>query len=294
MQAHVAQWKKDEIKEIKKLIKDYPVIGVVNVGLVPGKQIQKIRASMRGEDTQIKMARKRLMNRALKEKSKAGVEGLSDHITGQAGLLFSRTNPFKIYKTLEKNKTRAPAKPNSLATSDIAVSKGETPFPPGPILSELQQAGVPAAIQGGKVVIKSDKVLVKAGEKITPQVANALARLEVEPVEIKLDLLAAYEEGTIYTPDILGVDSQKVVADIKAAYQQAVNLSLNSAYLTKETAEIGIFQASLKARNLAINAGIFEKGVIELILARAYSEAKALESVTRDRVKSEEVEESKD
>jgi large subunit ribosomal protein L10 len=292
--AHVAKWKKDEIKEIKRLIKEYPVIGVVNTGSVPGKQIQKIRASMRDENTQIKMSRKRLIKRALKGASKEGVEGLSDHITGQAGLLFSKTNPFKIHKILGKNKTRASAKANSIAPSDISVSQGETSFPPGPILSELQQGGVPAAIQGGKVVIKQDKVIVKAGEKISAAVANALSRLEIEPVEIKLDLLAAFEDGTTYTPDILTVDTDKVVSDLASAYQQAVNLSVNSAYLTRETASITISQAASKARNLAVNAGIFEKEVIDVILASAYAKASALDTLTREKIKSKMDETSKE
>lgn len=284
MAVHVAQWKKDEVKEIKKLLSEYPVVGVVNLGVVPGRQIQKIRASMGSGDTLLKMSRIRLMRRALKEASKEGVDGLSEHITGQAGLLFSRTNPFKIHKILEKNKAYAPAKPNSIATSDIAVTKGETPFPPGPILSELQHGGVPAAIERGKVVIKEDRVLVRKGERITPEVANALARLEVEPVEIKLSLLAAYEDGTIYTPDILAVDSQKILSDIAAAHQQAINLSVNSAYLTKETAPIVISQAAGHARNLAVNAGISAKEVIETLLAVAHSKAQAIESLTKEKV----------
>jgi large subunit ribosomal protein L10 len=279
--AHVASWKKDEIKEIKKLIDEFPVIGVVNVGAVPGKQMQKIRASIRGENAQIRMSRLRLMKRALKGSSKEGLENLSDNLTGQAGLLFSKSNPFKIYKVLEKNRTRAPAKPNSLATSDIAVKKGDTPFPPGPILSELQLAGIPAAIQSGKVVIKQDKVLVRAGERITSPVSNALSRLEIEPVEIKLDLLAAYEEGTIYTPDILGVDSQKIASDFSLAHKQALNLSVNSGYPTNKTAQLLISRAEAEARNLAINAGIFEKEVMNAILASAYSKARVLESLTK-------------
>jgi large subunit ribosomal protein L10 len=281
--AHVAQWKKDEVKEINKLINEYPVIGIVDLGAVPGKQIQKIRTSVRG-DTLLKMSRKRLMVRALKKASKEGVGGLSEYLKGQPGFLFSKTNPFRIYKTLEKNKTKAPAKPNAIALSDISVSKGETPFPPGPILSELQQAGIPAAIQSGKVVIKQDKVIVKAGEKITPAVANALARLEIEPLEIKLDLLAAYERGVIYSPDILAVDSQKILSDIVTAHQEAVNLSINSAYLTKETAAFGISQAAAEARNLAINAAVFSKEVIETIISNAQAKAQAIEFLTKEKV----------
>lgn len=279
--AHVAKWKTEEVKELSKLIDDYPVIGVVNVGAVPGKQIQKIRASVRG-DTMVRMSRKRLMKLAIQKASKEGVSSLEDHIDGQAGLLFSRSNPFKIYKTLEKNKTKAPVKANSIAPSDISVQKGDTPFPPGPILSELQQGGIPAAIQGGKVVIKQDKLLVKEGEKVSAALANALAKLEIEPLEIKLDLVAAFEDGFIYTSDVLAVDSEKLKNDIMAAYQGAVNLSLNSHYLTKETAPMAISMAAGKARNLAINANIYEKEVINEIIASAQAKALAVASFVKD------------
>ncbi|RMF88882.1 MAG: 50S ribosomal protein L10 [Methanobacteriota archaeon] len=281
--AHVAQWKKDEVKEMSRLLSEYPVVGIVDLGPVPGRQIQRIRESLRGEAL-LRMSRKRLMAHAIKKASREGLEGLLDYLTGQPGFIFSKTNPFRIYKDLEKNKTMAPAKPNSTAPSDISVSKGDTPFPPGPILSELQQAGIPAAIQGGKVVIKEDKVLVRAGEKISPAVANALARLEIEPVEVKLRLLAAYEDGVVYPPEILAVDSQKILSDMAAAYQQAVNLSVNSGYPTKETAPLILAQAALRARNLAVNAGIYAKDVIEAILSMAQSKALAIESLTRDKV----------
>ena len=286
--AHAAQWKKTEVKEIETLVKEYPVIGVVNLGSVPAKQMQKIRGVMRSEGAQIRMSRKRLLTKALKDAKKEGVERLSEHFTGQPGLLFTKANPFKIYKILAKNRTRAPVKPNSIAASDIMVSKGDTSFPPGPILSELQQAGIPAAIQGGKVTIKEDKVIVKAGERVSPAVAGALARLEIEPVEIKLDLLAAFEQGTIYTPEVLAIDSQKIFSDLTAAHQQAVNLSLNSFYLTKETAAIGVSLAAAKARNLAVNAGIFEKDIMNVLLAKAHATAQALEALTREKVKSKE------
>jgi len=285
--AHVAKWKKEEVKELRQLISEYPVVGVVNMAGVPGRQIQRIRASMRGEG-RLKMSRKRLMKRALKGAGKEGIEELSSHITGQPGFLFSRSSPFRVYKMLERSKTRAPVKPNAIASSDIAVSKGETPFPPGPILSELQQAGIPAAIEKGKVVIKEDKVIVKAGERVSPEVANALARLEIEPVEVKLDLLAAYEDGVVFTSEELGIDSEKLTAELAQAYQQAFNLAVNAAYPVKESAPALIAQAAVRARNLALHAWIFEKEVMPALVALAHARAACLEALTRAKVKSDE------
>ena len=53
------------------------------------------------------------------------------------------------------------AKAGETAPEDIVIEKGPTSFKPGPIVGELQQAGIPAAIEGGKVRIRETKTVVK-------------------------------------------------------------------------------------------------------------------------------------
>lgn len=283
--AHVAEWKKQEVEDLKKLIVSHSVVGVVDMENIPAKQLQKMRELLRSQ-VLIKMSKKSLMKlgleKASKEKNK--VDALEEHLGGQPAFIFSDINPFKIYKTLEKNKTSAPAKPNSIAPVDILVPKGDTPFPPGPMLGELQQAGIPATIQGGKITIKDDKVVVKKGERINDKLAMALAKLEIEPMEVGLDMLAVYEDGNIYTPDVLAIDDDETRSNIQTAYQQAFNLSLNSGYITRATASAAITKAACEARNLAINATIFEAEVIDIILAKAQSQALAVDSALGDLV----------
>ncbi len=283
--AHVAEWKKQEVEDIKKLIISHPVVGIVDMENIPAKQLQKMRELLRGQ-VLIKMSKKSLMKLGLEgaSKEKNEVDALEDHLDGQPAFIFSETNPFKIYKTLEKNKTSAPAKANSIAPMDILVPKGDTPFPPGPILGELQQAGIPVTIKGGKITIKEDTVVVKKGERINDKLAMALAKLEIEPMEVGLDVLAVHEDGTIYTPDLLEVDEDKVRADIQAVYQQAFNLSLNSGYITKATAGAAIAKVVSEARNLAINATIFEPEVIGVILMKAQTQALAVDNTLGDSV----------
>ena len=283
--AHVAEWKKQEVEDLKKLIVSHSVVGVVDMENIPAKQLQKMRELLRSQ-VLIKMSKKSLMKlgleKASKEKNK--VDALEEHLGGQPAFIFSDINPFKIYKTLEKNKTSAPAKSNSIAPVDILVPKGDTPFPPGPMLGELQQAGIPATIQGGKITIKDDKVVVKKGERINDKLAMALAKLEIEPMEVGLDMLAVYEDGNIYTPDVLAIDEDETRSNIQTAYQQAFNLSLNSGYITRATASAAITKAAGEARNLAINATIFEAEVIDIILAKAQSQALAVDSALGDLV----------
>ncbi len=76
-------------------------------------------------------------------------------------------------------------------------------------MGELQKAGLPAAIEQGKVVIKKDKVLVKKGDKIPRDVALVLAKLEVFPITVGLDLHAAYDDGMVFKKDVLAVDDKE-------------------------------------------------------------------------------------
>jgi len=286
-QRQVAKWKIEEVERLKELILSYPIVGIVDMHAIPAKQLQKMRELLRGE-VLIKMSKKRLMKLALEKASKeknSGLNNLIDYLEGQPAFIFTKMNPFKLYKILEKNKTSAPPKPNSIAPKDIVVPKGETPFSPGPILAELQKFGISTSIQKNKVVIREDKVVAKKGEKISPELASLLTRLGIEPMEIGLKLLAAYEEGVIYTPDILAIDEEEIKAKINKAYLNAINLSVNIGYLTKETVPLILLRAYNEARTLGIEADIFERGVIKDIITKAHLQMLAIKSTINWEVK---------
>jgi len=280
--AHVAEWKFKAVDELKDMLLEYPVIGMLDIGSMPAKQLQKIRRDLRGKAV-IKMTRKTIMRHALKKAAteEKSLVNLEDHIAGQPAFIFSHMNPFKLNKILVKNRVTAPAKAGSTAPKDILIPKGETPFPAGPLLGELQQVGIPTTIAAGKITIKEDKVVVKEGETISPKLAEILGRLEIEPMELALDLLAAYESGVVFPSDVLTVDEAGLISNLQEAHRQAVNLSVNSAFLTKATASIILTKAVSDARALALEAGIYEKDVMDLILAKAQAQAVALESVIK-------------
>jgi len=278
----IAAWKKAEVDELKNLMLRHDTIAIADLAYMPSKQLQDIRKAVRGNIV-IKASKKNLIKIAIEEAAKQNpaLKALADRITGQPAVILSKSNSFALYRTLDKNKSKAFAKPNSTAASDIAVHKGETNFSPGPILAELQKAGIPVAVQGNKVVVKEDKVVAKAGNKISADLASALARLEIMPAEIKLDLIAAYEKGTIFTSDVLNVNIEDIKDKIISAEQKAVNLSINSGYITKKTAELAIIKAVTNAMNLGVNAKIYEPKVMEILIANAYAKAKALETAAK-------------
>jgi len=246
--AHVAPWKKQEVKHLVDLIKNSPVVAVANVDGIPAAQMLKMRKSLR-EDATIKVSKNTLLTLALKEvaKERAGADELAGKITGQTALICTNMSPFALYRKLESSKTKAPARGGEVAPEDIKVTKGETPFKPGPIVGELQKVGIPAKIEAGKVTIASDKVLVKAGDRIPQDVAAALTRLEIFPLIVGMNLGAAYSDGTTYGIESLSVD---YTGQLAAAHQYAINL--------------GVY------------AGVTEPGVIKPLVGASYAKMLAL------------------
>ena len=59
--AHVAEWKKEEVKELKSIIDQYDVIGLVDLENIPAKQLQEMRRTLKGKAV-IRMSKINLIN----------------------------------------------------------------------------------------------------------------------------------------------------------------------------------------------------------------------------------------
>ncbi len=268
--AHVAQYKKDVVKEFVKLIKEYPIIGAVNMEGMPTPQLQNMRASLR-DICVIKMSKRRLLKLAIEQakKEKQGVEELEQYLRGMPALLFTKENPFKLFKTLQKSKSPAPAKAGQTAPNDIVVPAGPTSFAPGPVIGELGALGIKTGVENGKIAIKEDATVCKEGEKISGPLAGMLTRLGIEPMEIGLDLIAVYENGTIYKKDVLSIDEEEFLNKINNAARWAFNLSVEAAYPTKDNATLFITKSFQEAKALALEANILADMVVEEVLGKA-------------------------
>ena len=272
---HVADWKKEKVAELEDLTNSHEIIGIVNLADIPAKQLQTMRKSL-GDNAILKMSRKNFIKIALENSDKEEVEGLADYLEGQPAMVFTKMNPFKLFKILEDSKTEAPAKAGSIAPADIVVQAGDTSFTPGPILGELQQVGIPAKIDKGSIVVTDDAKIVDEGEEIPKAVADILTKLEIHPMEVGIDLLAVCEGDTIYTADVLAIDEEETIQTLANAYQSAINLSVYAGILNSESAPLLIQKAARDALNLAINANILTSETTDKILSKAYAQMLAV------------------
>ncbi len=275
--AHVAPAKKEIVERLVRRFEGSDVIGIANIHGIPAPQFQAIRKKLAGR-AQITVAKNNLLRLALREAEakKKDLAKLIESIVGQTAVVTADINPFRLFRELEATKTKAPARGGEVAPEELWVREGETPFKPGPIVGELQKAGVPAAIERGKVVIKKDKLLVKAGDRIPREVAQVLAKLEIYPLIVGLDLRGAYEAGTVFRRDALAIDDVQVRGQIGAAVRQAFALALEIAYPTKETIPLLLAKAHANALGLAVEAEFPTKESVKVLLARAQAKMLAL------------------
>jgi len=281
MEAHVADWKFGEVSKLAELLTKSKVVGIVEIGGIPAPQMQQMRKNLHG-NASIRSAKNNLILRAFDEAEKEvkGISDLKEFVTGQAAIITTDMNPFKLFAELKASRTMAPAKGGETAAHDIEVKAGDTPFKPGPVVGELQKAGIPAAIQEGKVVIKSDKVIVPKGEKISPEIAQMLSRLEIFPIEIGMNFNGAFENGSIFKPEVLDIDIDAFLGRMKQASGNAFNLAIQLGWTTKDTIQPLILKAHHNALALAIEQGIVNKETIKNLISKANAQMHALKNKT--------------
>jgi large subunit ribosomal protein L10 len=238
-----------------------------------------MRSSLHGSAT-LRSAKNSLIIRALDEavNKRKGITDLKKAVKGQSAIITTDMNPFKLFQQMKATRTMAPAKGGETATHDIEVKAGDTPFKPGPVVGDLQKVGIPAAIKEGKVVIKNDKVVVPKGEKISVDLAKMLTRLEIFPIEIGLSLHSVYENGTIFTPDILDIDMEGFRGRMRQAAANAFALALETAWGSTLTIKPLLQKAHRNALILSMEKNIVNKETVTQFISKAHGRMLSLAS----------------
>jgi len=275
--------KKERVKTLRATVLASPMTALVGVRGVPASALQKMRRELRGRGHPILVAPNSALRHALEDAAKESpsLAPLLEHLNDQTALLAADGNPFSLYQELYRTRSPTPARGGEIAPKDVTVSAQTTSFKPGPIVGELQHAGFPAAIEKGKVVIKKDVTIVKAGQPISREVAGLLTRLEILPLEVGLELRAVVQGGTFFPPSVLAVDLDARRAEVVAAHRRALGLAVELGYVTPETLPILVTKAHRRALALAVAAGYATKETITPLLARALREALAVQSLAK-------------
>jgi len=255
-----------------------PMVAVVGFRGVPASALQSMRRELRRRDHPITVATNSTIRHALE---KAMVERpafgpLLEQVDEPTAVLSASGNPFSLYQEFLRTRSPTPARGGEVAPNDILVPAGTTSFKPGPIVGELQHAGFPAAIEKGKVILKKDTTIVKAGGTISREVAGLLTRLEIFPLEVGLTLRAVVDGSTYYPPDVLSVDLESRRADLAREAARALGLAVELAFPTPQSTPLLLGRAHRRALGLALATQYVTKETIEPLFAQAMREAAAV------------------
>jgi large subunit ribosomal protein L10 len=266
------------VEDLEELLLSRPMTAVVGIRGVPASALQTMRRELRERGHPIQVATNTSIRHAIENASKkrASLTPLLEQVNDQTAVLAAEGNPFSLFQEFSRTRSPTPARGGEIAPRDIEVPAGTTSFKPGPIVGELQHAGFPAAIEKGKVVIKKDTVIVKAGGVISREVAGMLTRLEIFPLEVGLNLRAVVDGETFYPPDVLNVDLDSRRADLARAARSALGLAVELGYATPETLPLLVSKAHRRALGVAMATGYVTKETIEPIFAKAMREAAAV------------------
>ena len=267
--------KAETVERVTELAKKYPVIAVTILSKVRSTQLMAVRKALRGH-AEVYVVKNKLAILGLKSAGIKNADQLLSHLSGQNALIFSTYDPFKLFLTLDKSHVYLHARAGDKAPNDIIVPAGNTSLPAGPVLSEFREAGISTKIEGGSIWVNKDSVALKKGGEVTPKLASLLSKLNIKPIRAGLTIALAYEDGLIYSGDLVAIDLVKYRQNLVGAYTSARGLSIIIGYVTKETAPEIIAKAYREAVSVAVEAGFVTKETVPLIFGKAEAEAAAL------------------
>jgi len=269
--------KEAKVEEFSDALQEYDVIGILDMQSLPARQLQEIESEIE-EFADIKMSRKTLMNIALDNTEKEGLDELDTDEAMQPAFIFSKKDPFQLYSLIQANQTSAAADGGEIAPNDIEIPEGDTGIGPGPMLGKLQGAGAQVQVDDGSIHVQNPAVIVEAGDEITADDAEILNQLGIEPLQIGLDLVIAYSDGEVFTSEELDIDTEAYRQDIESAATAGFNLAVNAGVVNETTAPAIISEAVQKAKNVAISEGLPEEETIEEAVSYAASAAESVDS----------------
>lgn len=274
----VLEEKIGEVDEITKLINQHKIVGIASLQKVRAPQLQAFKKNLAGT-VLMRVIKNKLMKMAIENcKDKPDLKKLEEHLEGSNVYLFTDLNPFNLALTLERGKVKTTAKSGDIAAFDVVVPSGSTGQPPGPIISQLNAAGLPTRIESGSVWVSRDTLVVRKGEVIDERLASVLSKLGIKPVESGLAMSFVYDDGLIITRDQLRIDVDKTKQSIGSAQADAFALSLSIAYPTTDSITALLQVAHREAYALSINAAAPTKDTIGDLIRKAHTEMLSLSS----------------
>lgn len=225
-------WKANYFVRLAQFLDSYQKCFLVNADNVGSKQMQQIRASLRGR-AEILMGKNTMMRKAIRGQLERNpdLEKLLPHIVENVGFVFTNEDLIDIRDLLLENKVRAPARAGAIAPVDVTIPAQNTGL--GPEMTSFFQAlSIMTKISKGTIEITSDVALIKKNDKVGPSEATLLNKLNISPFSYGLVVRLVYDNGSVYAPSVLDITDNDLRDKFLAGIANVASVSLASGYPT--------------------------------------------------------------
>ncbi|CAN0859192.1 60S acidic ribosomal protein P0-1 [Linum grandiflorum] len=238
-----------------QLLDDFSQILVVAADNVGSSQLQSIRRCLRG-DSIVLMGKNTMMKRTIRVHSdKTGnkaILNLLPLLQGNVGLIFTKGDLKEVREEVAKYKVGAPARVGLVAPVDVVVPPGGTGLDPSQT-SFFQVLNIPTKINKGAVEIVTPVELIKKGEKVGSSEAALLAKLGIRPFSYGLVVLSAYDDGSVFSPEVLDLTEDDLVAKFASGVSMVTAFSLAISYPTLAAASHMFIGAYKNVLSIAVD-----------------------------------------
>ncbi|KAJ3022857.1 ribosomal protein P0 (A0) (L10E) [Thoreauomyces humboldtii] len=219
-------------QKLETLLEEYPSIFVVNVDNVGSNQMHQVRVALRGEAV-VLMGKNTMVRRALRNllPDNPNYEKLLNVVRGNVGFVFTKGDLKEIREQITCNRVQAPAKAGAVAPVDVTIPGGNTGMEPGKT-AFFQALNIPTKIAKGLIEIVNDVPLIKKGNKVGASEAMLLNMMNISPFTYGLTVEAVYDNGTIFTPEILDIDETHLIGTLLKGITTVAAISLAISYPT--------------------------------------------------------------
>ncbi|MEB2793657.1 MAG: 50S ribosomal protein L10 [Caldisphaeraceae archaeon] len=278
--------KKKELEYLSSLIQGKKYVLFADLYSLPTKQLQIIKKQLRDKAI-FRVSKKNLIFMAL-EKAGLKRETIEGHLKSGIMLIFTDVNPFKISLILDRLKVPAPAKAGLPAPKDIVIPEGDTGIRPGPMISVFGKLRIPYEVRKGSIYVKKDTVVAKKGQIISPELASLLQQLNIQPFEVGINLIAAWDKSIFIPGDLLHIDIESFKDEVIRAEREAINLSEEIAYFeVPEALTSAMLLAERELTQVLQSSAIaIDKESAEVSIITAANEAEAVIVLLGDNAKS--------